>query len=393
MTWQNELKDNIITIDQLQDYTFIPPKEKNQLKKIIERHPMRITKYYMSLIDWDDPNDPIKKMAVPSVEELNLSGSYDTSGEKENTKLPGLQHKYSQTALILSTSKCAMYCRHCFRKRLVGLESSEILSRFNDAVKYIKKHPEINNVLISGGDPFILPTSIIKKFIQKLLDIDHLNFIRFGTRVPVTLPQRIYEDQKLLDIISEHSTSERRILVVTQFNNPKEITAESKKAVSELIKSGAVLNNQAILLQGVNDSPEVLAELMDKMTALGVNPYYLFQCRPVRRVKRNFSVPLYRGLRIVEDAKVRLSGPSKRFKYIMSHRTGKIEIVGIMGNEIYFKQHQARNPKKIGMFFKRELNHTATWLDELEPISELGKSMTESHYQSILDIPESEIFK
>jgi KamA family protein len=393
MSWQNELKENIISIDQLQDYTYLPPKEKKQLKKIVERHPMRITKYYFSLIDWDDPNDPIRKMAIPSLEELNLAGSYDTSGEKENTKLPGLQHKYSQTALILSTSKCAMYCRHCFRKRLVGLESSEILSRFNDAVKYIKKHREIKNVLISGGDPFILPTSIIKKFIHKLLDIEHLNYIRFGTRVPVTFPQRIYDDEKLLDLISKNSTSERRIHVVTQFNNPKEVTAESKKAVSELIKSGAILNNQGILLRGVNDSPEVLADLMDKMTALGVTPYYLFQCRPVRRVKRNFSVPLYRGLRIVEDAKVRLSGPSKRFKYIMSHRTGKIEIVGIMGNDIYFKQHQARNPKKIGTFFKRELNHTATWFDELEPISELEKAMAGSHYQSVLDIPESEFYK
>ena len=393
MTWQNDLKENIITIDQLQEHTYIPPKKKTQLKKIIERHPMSITRYYLSLIDWDDPSDPIKKMAVPSVEELNLLGSYDTSGEKENTKLPGLQHKYSQTALILSTSKCAMYCRHCFRKRLVGLDSGEILKRFNDAVKYIKKHPEINNVLVSGGDPFILPTSIIRKFVHKLLDIEHLNFIRFGTRVPVTFPQRIYEDGNLLDIISEHSTSERRIIVVTQFNNPKELTAESKKAVSELIKSGAILNNQAILLRGVNDSPEVLAELQDKMVAIGVNPYYLFQCRPVRRVKRNFSVPLYRGYRIVEDAKVRLSGPSKRFKYIMSHRTGKIEIVGIMGNDIYFKQHQARNPRKIGTFFKRELNHTAAWIDDLEPISELGKNMDESHYQTVLDIQESDFLE
>jgi KamA family protein len=391
MSWQNEMKENIISIDQLEDYTYIPPKEKAQLQKIIKRHPMRITKYYMSLIDWDDPNDPIKKMAVPSLDELNLAGSYDTSGEKENTKLPGLQHKYSQTALILSTSKCAMYCRHCFRKRLVGLESSEILNRFNDAVKYIKKHPEINNVLVSGGDPFILPTSMISKFIHKLFDIEHLKFIRFGTRIPVTFPQRIYKDKRLLDLITQHSTNERRILVVTQFNHPREITPESKRAVSDLIKSGAILNNQAILLKGVNDNPEILAELMDDLVSIGVNPYYLFQCRPVRRVKQNFSVPLYRGYRIVEDAKALLSGPSKRFNYIMSHRSGKIEVVGIMGNDIYFKQHQAKNPRKIGTFFKRELNHTATWLDDLEPV--MGKTMNESYLQTIFDFEESDFLE
>jgi KamA family protein len=393
MSWQNEMKENIISIDQLEDYTYIPSKEKSQLKKIIKRHPMRITKYYMSLIDWDDPNDPIKKMAVPSLDELDLSGSYDTSGEKENTKLPGLQHKYSQTALILSTSKCAMYCRHCFRKRLVGLESGEILKRFQYAVKYIKKHPEINNVLVSGGDPFILSTNLIYKLVHNLLAIEHLKFVRFGTRIPVTFPQRIYEDQKLLDLISHYSTSERRILVVTQFNHPKEITPESKKAVSELIRSGAILNNQAILLREVNDNPKVLAKLQDDLVSIGVNPYYLFQCRPVRRVKRNFAVPLYRGYRIVEDAKARLSGPSKRFKYIMSHRTGKIEVVGIMGNEIYFKQHQSKNPKKIGTFFKRELNHTATWLDELEPIGQMGKNLNESYLQTQLDIEEMDFLR
>ena len=164
MTWQNELKENIIDLDQLSKYVDLPLKEKNQLKKIVERHPMSITRYYISLINWDDPNDPIKKIAIPSKQELDLSGSYDTSGEKENTKLPGLQHKYSQTALILSTNRCAMYCRYCFRKRMVGLGNDEILNRFNDAVKYIRKHEEINNVLISGGDPFEANIPILSGF-------------------------------------------------------------------------------------------------------------------------------------------------------------------------------------------------------------------------------------
>ncbi|GAF71297.1 unnamed protein product, partial [marine sediment metagenome] len=195
MDWNSELKNSICTVDQLRKYTDLSHDAEMQLQRIIKRHPMRITPYYMSLIDWDNPSDPIKKMAIPSLEEFNLEGSYDTSGEAENTKLPGLQHKYEQTALILSTNKCATYCRYCFRKRLVGLPSKEVIKRFDDAVEYIKQHEEINNVLISGGDPLVLSNEIIESFLAVLSDISHLKFIRFGSRTPVVLPSR-FEDER-----------------------------------------------------------------------------------------------------------------------------------------------------------------------------------------------------
>jgi lysine 2,3-aminomutase len=366
MRWQEELKENICSITQLEDYIKLSPKEKRQIQKIMEMHPMSITRYYMSLIDWDDPNDPIRRLAVPSVGELNLSGSYDTSGERENTKMPGLQHKYLQTALILATNRCATYCRYCFRKRLIGLPTGEILHRFNDAVKYVEQHEEINNVLISGGDPFVLQTDVIGAFLEELSTIPHLDFIRFGTRVPVTFPDRILEDEELLTLLETNSEKKRRIYVVTQFNHPKEITPKAVDAVDSLLHSSVIVNNQTVLLRGVNDNPEILAELHNKLVSVGVNPYYLFQCRPVKRVKSNFQIPLYRGYEIVENAKKRLNGHSKRFKYIMSHRTGKIEIVGIMDDYIYLKYHQAKAPGDIGKIFRRKINKTAGWLDELE---------------------------
>jgi len=310
MAWEKELEESISTIAQLGDYIELTPELEQQLQEIVAIHPMRITQYYMSLIDKYDPNDPIRRMTVPSEEELNLLGSYDTSGERENTMMPGLQHKYAQTALILATNRCATYCRYCFRKRLVGLPTEEILQRFNDAVKYIENHEEINNVLISGGDPFVLSTGVIKEFLEKLSNIPHLDFIRFGTRVPVTFPD--------------------------------------------------------VLLKGVNDDPETLAELQNKLVSIGVNPYYVFQCRPVKRVKNNFQVPLYKGYEIVDRAKKKLNGHSKRFKYIMSHQTGKIEIVGVMAGYIYFKYHQARATEDLGKFFKQKINKTAGWLDGLE---------------------------
>jgi lysine 2,3-aminomutase len=362
------MENSIGTIEQLKEFIDLSPKEEKKLRQITRRHPMRVTAYYMSLIDCNDPEDPIKKMAIPSVNEFNLQGSYDTSGEAENTKMSGLQHKYSETALILATNKCATYCRHCFRKRLVGLQTKEIIGRFEDAAEYIKLHKNINNVLITGGDPLVLKNEVIEQFLSILSDFPQLKFMRFGSRAPVTFPSR-FEDDELLSILSRYSRPDRRIYVVTQFNHPNEITRQSIKAVDNLMKSGVIVNNQTVLLKGVNDNPMTLANLLNGLVSIGVNPYYVFQCRPVKRVKQHFQVPLCKGIEIVETAKEHCNGHSKRFKYIMSHRTGKIEILGIFRDEIYFKYHQAKNRKRLGKIFTRPVDENAGWLDELKSIS------------------------
>jgi len=361
MNWEDKLAQSVCTIEKLKEYIDVSSDEEELLQEVIRIHPMRINRYYLSLIDKEDETDPIRKMVIPSKEELDLSGDYDTSGELENTKRVGLQHKYAQTALILSTNQCGAYCRFCFRKRLVGLPNKEILERFEEAVDYLKEHTEINNVLVSGGDPLILETKIIEQFLKQLTAIKHLDFIRFGSRVPVAFPDRIIDDEELLVVLKKY-TAKKQIYVVTHFNHPREITKKSINAVSKIREANVILNNHTTLLKGVNDDPDVLAELQNKLVAIGVNPYYVLQCRPVKRVKSHFQVPLYKGYEIIRKAKAKLNGHSKRFKYIMSHRTGKIEIVGIMGGEIYFKQHQAKNPEDIGKFFKRKINKTAGWL-------------------------------
>ena len=363
MIKHEELKDAICSIDQLATYAHLLIKEQEQLKQVVQIHPMRVSPYYLSLIDWNDPNDPIRKMAIPSLEELDLEGVYDTSGEAENTKMPGLQHKYSETALILATNRCATYCRHCFRKRLVGLPTEEIINRFEDAANYISNHEEINNVLISGGDPLVLSNHIIETFLETLSKIDHLSFIRFGSRTPVTFPSRL-SDPELLAIFKKYSQIDRRLYVVTQFNHPLEVTPQSISAVNNLIKAGVLMSNQTVLLKGVNDDPETLATLMNRLVSIGVAPYYVFQCRPVKRVKTHFQVPICEGVRIVEKAKEDCNGHSKRFKYIMSHKTGKIELLGIMNDEIYFKYHEAKNRKNLGVMFKRQVDEKAGWLDD-----------------------------
>ena len=363
------MESNICTIEQLKDFIALSPIEEKKLKQITKKHPMSVTPYYLSLINWDDPDDPIRKMAIPSIEELNRQGSYDTSGEAENTKMTGLQHKYQETALILATNKCAMYCRHCFRKRMVGLQTNEIIERFEDAADYIKCHKQINNVLISGGDPLVLKNTIIEQILSILSNIPQLKFIRFGSRALVTFPSR-FNDDELLRILSKYSLTDRRIYVNTQFNHPNEITKQSIKAVKNLLKSGISVNNQTVLLKGVNDNPMTIVNLQNKLVSIGVNPYYFFQCRPVKGVKNHFQVPICKGVRIIDEAKKHCNGLSKRFGFIMSHRTGKIEILGLFENEIYFKYHQAKNRKSIGKIFKRPMNENAGWLDDFKSTSE-----------------------
>ena len=361
------LTGNIRELEELSSAGHLSSEKVDALREVTERHPMSVTPYYLSLIDWSDPEDPIRKMAIPSEGERSVLGSYDTSGERENTKLTGLQHKYASTALVLVTNRCAVYCRHCFRKRLVGLPTEEILRRFDEAADYIESHPEITNVLLSGGDPMVLSTKAIGRVLSRLDGIEHLDFIRIGTRIPVVHPARITEDAALRGMLRQYSRPDRRLYAVTQFNHPRELTAEAAEAVDALMRAGVFVSNQTVLLKGVNDDAETLAGLLRGLVRMGVAPYYVFQCRPVRGVQSDFQVPLRRGYRIVEDARGHLDGHAKRFRYVMSHRTGKVEVVGIMSGDIYLRYHQAKNPEDHGRLFKRRLVPGAGWLDDLEP--------------------------
>lgn len=361
---RKQLESSLTCAEDLKEKLRLSEEELKECKKIIDRFPMRITPYYFSLIDPNDPDDPIRKMSVPSHEEFCTDGSFDTSGELSNTKLGGLQHKYRETALILSTNTCAMYCRHCFRKRLVGLDESEINRRLSEAVDYVKEHKEISNVLISGGDPLTLPNNVIRNYLDELSKIEHLDLIRIGSRIPVTLPQRISCDSELLDILREFNRK-KSVAVVTQFNHPKEFTAESEKAVSALNHVGVLVRNQTVLLKGVNDNPKTLAELFRKITSYGIVPYYLFQCRPVSGVKNIFQVPISRGIEISDAAKSELNGFAKSFRYAMSHPRGKIEIIGKGADgKTIFKFHQSKYPEDFSKIFTVTLNDEDSWLDD-----------------------------
>jgi len=364
MAWKTELARSYRSAEQVSSILRLTEEETEQIREITKRFPMLITPYYLSLVNPDDPDDPIKKMCLPQGMEFSEGGEFDTSGEHDNTVVPGLQHKYRQTALILSTNQCAMYCRHCFRKRLVGVSNEEIAKQLPVMAGYVKEHKEINNVLISGGDSFLNSNEIIERYLSYFADIPHIEFIRFGTRTPVVLPQRIYADEELTDILRRY-TEKKQIFIVTQYNHPREVTAESIKAVKALQKAGCVVRNQTVLLKGINDKAETLGMLMNELVRYGIIPYYVFQCRPVIGVLNQFQVPLMKGIEIVENAKAYMSGQAKSLNYVMSHPRGKIEIVGVDPDDgkMIFKFHQAKYEKDNSRIFKLKLDEGQCWLD------------------------------
>jgi len=363
MSWKEILRHTVTSVQEMEQYVSFTPGEKQQLEEIAEIHPIRITRHVMELMDHNNPDDPIRKMYLPNLDELDLTGDYDTSGEADNTVAIGLQHKYEPTALLLSTNVCAIYCRYCFRKRMVGITNNEVLNQFDDAIEYIRSHSEISNVLITGGDSFMLDTAIIKGFLDKLSKIPHLQYIRFGTKILASLPQRIIEDEELIEALTRHNAEGKpRVHVVTHINHPREIVPETIEAVSRLNSAGVSVSCQSVLLKGVNDNSETIVELMNGLVAAGIAPYYLFQCRPVKRVQKSFQIPISEGIDIIETAKQHLSGLAKRFKFALSHNIGKIEIVGRINEDIVFKIHDAKVIEQTGCIFTRDAVEVGGWL-------------------------------
>jgi len=339
------------------------------MQKVNDKFVFRTNDYYQSLIDWDDPNDPIKRIIMPDVEELNEWGKLDASNEEKYTKVHGLEHKYSSTALLLVNEVCAAYCRFCFRKRLFMNENDEVTKDISAGLEYIKNNKEINNVLLTGGDPLILSTSKLEPIIQQLREIDHVKIIRIGTKVPAFNPFRVLNDPSLLDMFRKYSTSEKKIYVMAHFNHPRELTPQAIEGLNLLMDAGVSLVNQTPIVQGVNDDPDVLAELFAKLSFIGVPPYYVFLCRPTLG-NETYSIPVEKGYEIFEKARIRCSGLAKRARLVMSHESGKIEVVGMTEEQIFFKYARAANEEDNARFLAFYRNPDAVWFDDYKEASE-----------------------
>jgi len=351
---------NIAKLDQ------VPEAQRELLEKVSQRYVFRANDYYLGLIDWDDPADPIKKLIVPDERELNDWGEIDASNEAAVTVARGCQHKYTDTALLLVNEVCGAYCRYCFRKRLFMDDNDETSLDITDGLEYIRSHSEITNVLLTGGDPLIMSTRRLLDIIGLVRDIPHVSIIRIGTKMPAFNPWRILDDDELVEGLSRLSTPENRIYVMAHFDHPRELTEPAIEGLDRLIRAGVVCVNQCPLLRGINDHPDVLAKLCKTLSFVGVPPYYIFQGRPTAG-NEPYELPIVESYFIIEEAKKQLSGLAKRARFCMSHETGKIEILAVDEERIYLRYHRAKRAEDKGKFMVFHRDDDAYWLDQLVP--------------------------
>ncbi len=303
--WHWQLKHRIRNKEELSQIIKLTPEEEKGIDKAKGRLSMAITPYWASLIDPEDPACSFRRQAVPVSAESLISPHemVDPCAEDRDSPAAHLVHRYPDRVLLLATDHCAMYCRHCTRRRLVGEDQKETdtLSKFDAAVEYIKANRKIRDVLISGGDPFILEDEDLENLIQKIRSISHVEFLRLGTRVPVTLPQRITD--KLVNMLKKYSP----LWVSVHFNHPKEITKRSRIACDMLSDAGIPLGSQTVLLKGINDRPYIMKKLMHELLQIRVRPYYIYQCDPVRGTQ-HFRTPVAVGINIMEKLRGHTSG-------------------------------------------------------------------------------------
>ena len=350
----------ITDIDRIGDLTAT---ERERLRPVADRYAFRLNDYYLDLIDWSDPNDPIRRLVIPHDEELADYGALDASDEDANTVARGVQHKYSDTALLLCNEVCGAYCRYCFRKRLFMADNDEANNDVSAGIDYIRDHPEVSNVLLTGGDPLLMSTRRIAEILGALADIEHVRIIRIGSKMPAFDPWRLRRDQALWEVLREHPTRQR-IYLMAHFDHPRELTDEALAELWKWHDAGVTTINQCPLIRGINDRPEVLAELWSRLSYAGCPPYYLFQGRPTAG-NAPYEIPIVEGWRIFQQALTRGSGLARRARFVMSHATGKIEIVAVDRSKIYLRYHQAKDPANLGRFLVAERDDTAGWLDEL----------------------------
>jgi lysine 2,3-aminomutase len=303
--WRWQLQHSLSSAAELARELRLSEAEAAGLAALGERgFPVAITPYYLGLMDRGDPNCPVRRQVVPRLEELTpVPGDMeDPLGEAVHEAAPHLIVRYPDRALLIATDRCAVYCRFCTRSRLVGAGGgARPLSALGPALEYLQNHPEITDVIISGGDPMVMTTERLLRLIVAVRSVASVETIRLATRVPVVLPQRVTDE--LLAALRPHHP----IWIMTHFNHPRELSPEAARACNRLADAGFPVMNHTVLLRGVNDDADVLAKLFRGLVRLRVRPYYLLQADPVRGTG-HLRTPLQVGIDIMERLQGRLSG-------------------------------------------------------------------------------------
>ena len=305
--WRWQTQNSIRSVRQLRTLLPFTAVELEAIGKLESEYKLAIPPYYFSLIDPEDPADPIRLQSVPSPLEAENPSGYeleDPLEEDKDSPVPGLTHRYPDRALLITTPNCTMYCRYCTRKRATLTRGGwEGVSADDERmIDYIRKTKSIKDVIVSGGDPLTLPLPKLRYYLDNLKAIDHVEVIRVGTRVPVTLPQRLY-DPELLDLLA----SAEKVYIQTHFNHPREITPEAARVCKSLLKAGMPINNHSVLLKGVNDDLGTMRELLRGLLRIKVRPYFLFHCDPVIGAG-HFRTSVWKGMQIMEGLRGHMSG-------------------------------------------------------------------------------------
>lgn len=302
--WKWQFANRITNADALSKVLPMSETEKTDIEKCLKNFRMAITPYYASLIDPDDPNDPVRRQCVPTIEETYPCENdlLDPLGELKDSPVPHIVHRYPDRVLFLVTLKCSMYCRHCTRRRVVGEEDRIISEKeLSTALAYISSHEEIRDVLISGGDPLVMSTAKLEHIIASIREIPHVDIVRIGTRVPVVMPMRITEE--LTDMLKKYQP----IWINTHFNHPKELTPDSARACAAIVDAGIPLGNQSVLLKGINDDAETMKKLLLGLVHMRIRPYYLYQCDLSKGIG-HFRTTVEKGVEIMHALTGNISG-------------------------------------------------------------------------------------
>lgn len=302
--WRWQLRNRITTVEALKQVIDLTLEEERGIECCLQTLRMAITPYYASLMDPNDPEDPIRKQAVPVSVELQI-GQYDLKDplhEEVDSPVPGITHRYPDRILFLITDQCSMYCRHCTRRRFAGTNDRTLpLRQIEKGLEYIRQTTAIRDVLLSGGDSLCISDERLEYLLQKLREIKHVEIIRLGTRTPVVLPQRI--TPQLCNMIRRYHP----VWLNTHFNHPREITPETREACARLVDAGIPVGNQTVLLRGVNDNPDIIKELNHKLLMARVRPYYLYQCDLSPGIE-HFRTSVATGIEIMERLRGHTSG-------------------------------------------------------------------------------------
>lgn len=302
--WKWQVANRIETLSDLKKYVKLTSEEEAGVQKTLNTLRMAITPYYLSLINLDDPHDPVRKQAIPTAHELhNVEADLkDPLHEDTDSPVYGLTHRYPDRVLILTTDQCSMYCRHCTRRRFAGVTDSACsIAQIDKCIDYVREHPEIRDCLLSGGDCLMLSDEMLEYIISKLREIEHVEIIRLGSRTPVVMPQRITPE--LCNMLKKYHP----VWLNTHFNHPNEITAESIKACAMLADAGIPLGNQSVLLAGVNDCVHVMKKLVHELVKMRVRPYYIYQC-DLSMGLEHFRTTVSKGIEIIEGLRGHTSG-------------------------------------------------------------------------------------